>query len=64
MFTPMTHDGFKRWLAKQGARFEEGKSHTKVYLDGRMSVIPRHGRREIPTGTVNAIKKQLGLKGQ
>ncbi|MFN3077225.1 MAG: type II toxin-antitoxin system HicA family toxin [Alphaproteobacteria bacterium] len=58
----MTHDEFKRWLAKQGARFEEGKRHTKVFLGGRASVLPRHGRKEIPAGTVNAIKHQLGIK--
>lgn len=58
----MTHDEFKRWLARQGAAFAEGKRHTKVYLKGRMSVLPRHGRKEIPLGTLRAIKRQLGLE--
>ena len=58
----MTHDEFRRWLAKQGATFAEGKRHTKVYLHGRISVLPRHGRKEIPNGTLRAIKRQLGLK--
>ena len=57
----MTHNEFRKWLAKQGATFEEGKRHTKVFLNGRLSVIPRHGRKELPTGTVEAIKKQLGI---
>jgi mRNA interferase HicA len=38
-------------------------SHLKVYLNGRQSVLPMHGT-EMKTGTVEAIKKQLGLKPQ
>lgn len=52
---------FKRWLATQGAVFVEGSKHTKVYLNGKQSVLPRHGSAEIPSGTMRAIKKQLGL---
>lgn len=53
---------FKRWLAKQGATFESAKgSHFRVYLNGRQTILPMHGR-EIKTGTAEAIKKQLGLK--
>lgn len=58
----MTHDEFRRWLSRQGARFVEGTRHTKVYLNDRISTLPRHGRKEIPAGTMNAIKRQLGLK--
>ena len=54
--------GFKRWLASQGARFEEGKRHTKVYLNDKQAVIPRHHAKELKEGTKNAILKQLGLK--
>jgi mRNA interferase HicA len=51
---------FKRWLAQQGATFKPGKgSHLKVFLNGRQSILPMHG--EIKKGTVEAIKKQLGL---
>jgi mRNA interferase HicA len=53
---------FKRWLSKQGATFQPGKgSHLKVTLNGRHSVLPMHST-ELKTGTVEAIKKQLGLK--
>ena len=52
---------FRRWLAAQGAEFKEGKKHTKVYLNDKQSTLPRHGSTEIPVGTMNAIKKQLGL---
>jgi mRNA interferase HicA len=52
---------FKRWLSKQGATFEAGKgSHLKVSLNGNTSVLPMHSK-ELKTGTVEGIKKQLGL---
>jgi len=54
---------FKKWLAKQGATFKQGKgSHLKVLLNGRQSVLPMHGKQEIGKGLENAIKKQLGIK--
>ena len=53
---------FKRWLARQGATFVPGKgSHLKVTLKGNHSVLPMHST-ELKKGTVEAIKKQLGLK--
>lgn len=56
----MNTGSFKRDLAARGARFEEGKKHTKVYFKGRQSTIPRH--REIPDTLAKAILKQLGIK--
>jgi mRNA interferase HicA len=55
---------FKRWLAKQGCRFEPGRGdHLKVRRGERSAVLPMHGsRKELPTALVEAIKKQLGLK--
>jgi mRNA interferase HicA len=45
-----------------GATFQFGKgSHLKVSLNGKNSVLPMHNK-ELGTGLVNAIKKQLGLK--
>ncbi len=59
----MNSKQFKRWLEKQGATFEQGKgSHLKVYLNGRQSVLPMHGKQELGKGLVAAIKRQLGLK--
>jgi mRNA interferase HicA len=53
---------FKRWLAGQGATFESAKgSHMKVILNGKTSYLPMHSK-ELGTGLVNTIKKQLGLK--
>lgn len=60
----MTSAEFKRWLQKQGCSFEAGKgSHLIVRLGARMSVLPMHGRqKDLGTGLVTAIKKDLGLK--
>jgi len=53
---------FKRWLAAQGATFKEGSNHTKVYLNGKQTTLPRHRGQEIGEGLRQAILKQLGLK--
>jgi mRNA interferase HicA len=61
----MTGSEFIRWLKKQGATVDKkrGKgSHAMVTLNGRQTVVPTHG--ELKTGTVEAIKRQLGLKGE
>lgn len=52
---------FKRYLASQGAQFVEGSKHTKVYLNGRQTTLPRHPGQEIGEGLRKAILKQLGL---
>jgi mRNA interferase HicA len=54
---------FKRWLKDQGATFAAAKgSHFRVSLKGRRTIFPDHGSKEIGTGLVNKIKKDLGLK--
>ena len=53
---------FKRYLASCGAQFFEGSKHTKVYLNGKQSTLPRHPGQEIGEGLRKAILKQLGLK--
>lgn len=62
----MNAQEFKKWLAKQGCTFEAkkgGPGHIIVRRGGRKSELPMHGgRKELGTGLVNAIKKQLGLK--
>jgi mRNA interferase HicA len=53
---------FKRWLAALGATFETAKgSHLKVLLKGKTSFLPMHSK-DLKKGTVEGIKKQLGLK--
>ncbi|MBS1816275.1 MAG: type II toxin-antitoxin system HicA family toxin [Acidobacteria bacterium] len=59
----MNSGELSRWLRKLGATFEEAKgSHKKVTLNGRTTIIAAHGKKEIPNGTLNAIKRDLGLK--
>jgi len=66
--TPMSYysgnetSEFRRYLREQGCTFEEGKRQTVVRRGNRFSTLPRHAAKEIGTGIVSAIKKQLGLK--
>ena len=61
---PVNSNEFKRWLMKQGATFKTSRgSHLKIFLNGRQSVMPMHNT-DLKTGTVEGIKKQLGLKGK
>jgi mRNA interferase HicA len=58
----MNSKEFKRWLTQQGATFQQAKgSHVKVYLNGKQSILPMHNT-DLKTGTLEGIKKQLGLK--
>ena len=50
---------------KNGCFFvEHGKEHDKWYSTktGRDIRIPRHGSKEIPSGTANRILRDAGLK--
>ncbi|MCC7266406.1 MAG: type II toxin-antitoxin system HicA family toxin [Caulobacteraceae bacterium] len=62
----MTASEFKRWLARRGCAFETqpgGSGHLFVRLGDRRGVLPMHGSgKELGTGLVNKIKKDLGLK--
>ena len=53
---------FRKWLKEQGVIFIEGKKHTKLTLGDKISYMPRHPAKELKKGTVEGIKKQLGLK--
>jgi mRNA interferase HicA len=57
---------FRRWLAKRGCKFENhkgGSGHVTVRLGSKTSQLPMHGaNKELGTGLVNKIKKDLGLK--
>jgi mRNA interferase HicA len=56
----------KRLLAAKGCKFEThrgGSGHLTVRRGGRKSQLPMHGgRKELGTGLVNKILKDLGLK--
>jgi mRNA interferase HicA len=58
----VTGNEFKRWLASRGCTFEEGTKHTKVYHEGKYTLLPRHGSREVKKGTAEGVKRKLGLK--
>jgi mRNA interferase HicA len=60
----MTSAQFKRWLHQQGCTFESGHGgHLIVRRGQRKSVLPMHGSsKELGTGLVNRIKKDLGLR--
>jgi mRNA interferase HicA len=53
-----------RWLRRQGCSFEPGRGgHLTVRRGDKVSTLPMHGeKRDLPTGTVNAILKALDLK--
>lgn len=61
----MTAKEFQRWLRKQGCGFENsrgGSGHLTVRLGDRKSILPMHGQgKELGTGLVQKIKKDLGL---
>ncbi|HEY1432808.1 MAG TPA: type II toxin-antitoxin system HicA family toxin [Stellaceae bacterium] len=61
----MTAREFRRWLAKQGCAFKShkgGSGHLTVFRGERRSQLPMHGgRKELGTGLINKIKKDLGL---
>ncbi|WP_280191206.1 type II toxin-antitoxin system HicA family toxin [Delftia sp. PS-11] len=57
----MKQSEFRRWLRSQGVKFKEVEGHTKAYLNGKQTVVPRHPAKELKDGTRRAILKQLGL---
>ncbi|HEX5321696.1 MAG TPA: type II toxin-antitoxin system HicA family toxin [Stellaceae bacterium] len=61
----MTAAELRRWLARQGCTFENhkgGSGHVSVTLGDKETQLPMHGsRKELGTGLVNKIKRDLGL---
>jgi len=58
----MKYSEFKRWLEKQGVKCSAGKGcHLHAEFNGRTTVAPFHGSKEIPEPLVKKIKKDLGL---
>ena len=61
----MNSKELKRYLAQMGCSFEThkgGSGHLTVRLGTKTSQLPMHGKKELGTGLVNKIKKDLGLK--
>lgn len=61
----MTARELRRWLVRLGCTFEShkgGSGHLTVIRGERRSQLPMHGNnKELGTGLVNKIKKDLGL---
>ncbi|MDR2677948.1 MAG: type II toxin-antitoxin system HicA family toxin [Zoogloeaceae bacterium] len=57
----MKQSEFRRYLASLGATFTEGGHHTKIHLNGRQSVMPRHPSKELAPSVLRAIRKQLDI---
>jgi mRNA interferase HicA len=51
----------RRWLKKQGCTFMEESRHTRIALGSKISRMPRHPAKEIKTGTLQSILKDLDL---
>lgn len=62
----MNAQELKKWLADRGCSFEAhrgGGGHLTARRGALKSQLPMHGaRKELGTGLVNRIKKDLGLK--
>lgn len=61
----MKYSKLKQELKKHGCyKTAEGKRHEMWYspATGRTFPVPRHDAQEIPAGTLNAIRKDAGLK--
>ena len=62
----MKTNEFVRFLKKSGWELLRSGSRHDIYynpnkLNSQIS-IPRHGSKEIPKGTVEAIKREVGIK--
>ena len=58
----MNSGQFRRYLARHGCTFEEGKKHTLVQRNGKTASLPRHGgRKQLGIGVMKAIKKTLEI---
>lgn len=58
----MKFSEFRKQLAALGAQFVEGTKHTKVYLNGKQTTLPRHGNQDMGEALRRAILRQLGVK--
>lgn len=45
----------------RGVKFSEGAKHTKLYFNGKQSLLPRHAK-ELGEGLRKAILRQLDIK--
>jgi mRNA interferase HicA len=61
----MNSSRFRRWLSKRGCVFEvkRGTGHLAVRRGDMRSQVPVHGgRKQLGTGLINKILKDLGIE--
>ncbi len=61
----MTYRELRRKLERLGCRFErQADGSHEMWLNpvnGRQTPIPRHGNRDLATGTLHRIRRNLGI---
>lgn len=61
----MTYNELEKLLKKNDCKLQHhGKKHDiwKSSKTGKEFPVPRHGTHEVPTGTLNSIKRDAGLE--
>ncbi|MCL1824435.1 MAG: type II toxin-antitoxin system HicA family toxin [Proteobacteria bacterium] len=59
----MKYSEFRRYLKSLGATIQPAHgSHFKVTLNGKTTIFPFHGAKEMKKGLVEGIKKDLDIK--
>ena len=62
---PMTARQVEAWLTGCGCIRSHGVGSHRGWvnpLNGRFTVVPHHGNKTLPQGTLNAIFNQLGIE--
>jgi predicted RNA binding protein YcfA (HicA-like mRNA interferase family) len=60
---PISGKNVIRILAAKGWVFiSHNGSHVKMKKDGKVAIVPVHGNKDLPRGTLKSIEKQTGEK--
>ncbi len=52
----------KRLMAEGFVKKSQNGSHIKLVNNDKTVIVPTHGKKDIPTGTLKNIEKQSGIK--
>ncbi len=56
----MKYSEFRKWLKSLGAEFKPAKgSHFRVTLNGKTTIFPDHGSKDMGTGLVSRLRNSL-----
>jgi predicted RNA binding protein YcfA (HicA-like mRNA interferase family) len=58
----LTASELRRKLARIGCTFEEGSRRAVIFYKGNRSLMPRHPKKEIKSGTYHGILNKPGIK--